>query len=151
MEKAKLFHHLKVVVISVAIYATMSFIGPKIVFVAGESMLPTYENGDFLILSTYASPSVGDVIVVRTDSTKNVVKRIVGVSGDTIELIDGQLYRNDRIVIEEYIIKDHTNMEPVIVPDGMIYVLGDNRPNSIDSRDYGPVPTEVILGKVRTK
>lgn len=78
------------------------------------------------------------------------IKRVIGKPGDTIEIKDGQLYRNGTLIEESYIREPMHVAAPkkVTIPSGQVYVLGDNRNNSSDSRYIGPVPISHVLGKV---
>lgn len=89
------------------------------------------------------------VIQGKEPSRANWVKRVVGEPGDVIEFIGGQLYRNGELVVESYIYEpmQMPNLR-VVVPEESVYVLGDNRNNSEDSRAIGPVPYSHIRGKV---
>ncbi len=97
-------------------------------------------------------PSFGDVVLAREpDSGQLVVKRVVGVPGDSVGIEDGALVRNGEIVVEAY-----TNQRdmagfyfgPDPVPPGHVFLLGDNRFTSSDSRAYGPVPISGLEGRV---
>jgi signal peptidase I len=80
--------------------------------------------------------------------TTPYVKRIVATEGETLELRKGKLYINGKRINEPYIIPDNANFGPVVVPEGMCYGFGDNRPNSRDSRFFGPIPYRAIIGRV---
>ncbi len=98
----------------------------------------------------FHAPRRGEVIIFRypRDITRDFVKRVVGVPGDTVELKRGQLYVNDVLIDEPYITSpDSRNVERLLVPENAYYVLGDNRRVSNDSRDWGPVPTDNIVGR----
>lgn len=95
------------------------------------------------------SPLIKFITTEEQNETELWIKRVVGLAGDTIQFKDQQLYRNDILLEEEYI-KENMNQADftIIIPDGHIYVLGDNRNRSRDSRDIGPIPEENIVGKV---
>ena len=96
------------------------------------------------------TPSYGDFIAFTypLDSSKEFLKRVIGVPGDTIELDRGQVIRNGEPLDEPYIVNsDRRSIKPVKVPEGSYYVLGDNRPVSNDSRNWGFVPEEHIIGR----
>jgi signal peptidase I len=77
------------------------------------------------------------------------VKRVIGLPGDRLEFKQGHVYRNGEMLVEEYLNKAMTRgFEPLIVPDGHIYVMGDNRNQSSDSRVVGPIPIANIQGRV---
>ncbi|SFI58556.1 signal peptidase I [Thermoflavimicrobium dichotomicum] len=134
--------------------------GVALSVVNGTSMQPTLQDGDQLVINKLRflidSPKIGDVITFKDPSQTHrfLVKRVIGVSGDTIEIRKGILYRNGRKVTEPYInsrIEDG-DFGPVIVRENTVFVMGDNRHRwaSRDSRypSVGLVPYELIDGKV---
>ena len=79
------------------------------------------------------------------------IKRIVGLEGDRVAVLDGVLFVNGEKVREGYVDYEHTDSTfygPTEVPEGYVFVMGDNRSNSLDSRTYGPIPEEDLLGEV---
>ncbi len=131
----------------------------RLIDVAGHSMEPTLQNGDKVIVSCRVSRyEPGDIVVLRKDSFKDepIVKRIIAVGGQTVDIdFDaGVVYVDGKALDEPYIYEptrraiDFT--EPVTVPDGCVFVMGDNRNNSQDSRLslIGCVDTRYIIGKV---
>ena len=107
------------------------------------------------IVST-GEPQRGDIIVFPypEDPSQDYIKRVVGIPGDVLEIRDKQLYRNGEAVQEAYI--KHTdatlmgrrdNMPPTTVPSGKVFVMGDNRDQSMDSRFWGFVNKDTIVGK----
>jgi signal peptidase I len=107
----------------------------------------------------FHKPAVGDVVVFRppprAGRTQLFIKRIVGVSGDTIEIRNGDLYRNGVAVMDEDYIKrspssrmSTQSLRPFKIPPGHVFVMGDNRDHSSDSRAWGPIPVENIKGQV---
>ena len=152
----------KEIVIAVIIAAIiLTFI--KRIVVRQSSMEPTFYSGDYIFISKQAyrlfgEPERGDVIVFRTDmkdennKDKNLIKRIIGLPGDTVEIIGGYVYLNGKLIDEPYLNEQGISgeMDEVIVPDGKLFVMGDNRGVSQDSRDVlvGCVDEQNILGKV---
>lgn len=110
--------------------------------VVGDSMNPTLENGDIVFS---LSPKIkqyerGDIVTIDSVSAgKNIIKRIIGVGGDTVRIETGKVYVNGALLKENYINRWETEIEPmeVKVPKGYIFVLGDNRDVSRDSRELG--------------
>ena len=95
-------------------------------------------------------PVRGEVVVFRSprDQNRDFVKRVIGLPGDTVEIVDGTVYVNGLQLVEPYLDrKDNTTMSPVEVEPGTVFVLGDNRGSSNDSRSWGPVPTENLIGR----
>lgn len=128
--------------------------------VIGNSMHPTYKNGEYLMANkiTYRlkDPQRGDVIIFKYSDTQDFIKRVIGLPGDTVMLKDGQLYINNKLLDESNYLNDsvYTNGgdflkegESKTVPEGEYFVCGDNRPHSSDSRTFGSVSKEDIKGK----
>ncbi|MGH2739007.1 MAG: signal peptidase I [Actinomycetota bacterium] len=84
-----------------------------------------------------------------SDPNQDFIKRVIGLPGESIEVKNGRVFVNGELLPEPYIhAKDHSNFGPYVVPDGHFFVMGDNRPNSQDSRSaLGPIPEEKIVGK----
>lgn len=131
----------------------------RMVGVEGGSMLPTYEDGDWVIVSAMTPGGVerGDVVVAVQPWERNVpiIKRVVGVGGDTVDIdfASGEVSVNGEVLVEDYIAeKTHLYYDvefPVQVEEGKLFVMGDNRNNSIDSRSsqIGLIDERYILGK----
>ena len=128
-------------------------------YVDGSSMQPTLnggvenvvKDGDKLLVVKLGKITRGDIIVLRPEgNTYDVVKRVIAVAGDFVEIKDGVLYLNDQPQTESYIKEPMTipDMEKTLVPAESIFVLGDNRNHSLDSSEYGPVSLDVVKGKV---
>ncbi len=112
--------------------------------------LPFVDVEEEQTLFAFHPPRRGEVIIFRypRDITRDFVKRVVGLPGDTVELKGGQLFVNNVAVEEPYITRPDTrSVAPTVVPEDSYYVLGDNRRVSNDSRDWGPVPTDNIVGR----
>ncbi len=147
------------VLVCFVIFFTQILIGVK---VYGPSMQPTLETGDYLFVCTLTQPEHGDIVVVPNPNQSNangkyLIKRVIGLPGDTIMAEDGILYRKgpndaDFAVVEEDFLGepwiDHNDIAPEIVEPGHIYVLGDNRNNSSDSRALGQFSIDEMLGVV---
>ena len=118
----------------------------------GSSMNPTLLDGEYLIINnvTYLldDPQQGDIVVFRHPRNElNLIKRVVGVPGDHIEINNGTVWVNG-VVQEEPFIADSPNYAGSWdVPEGQLFVLGDNRNNSSDSHSWGFFPEENLLGK----
>lgn len=88
-------------------------------------------------------------LFIRNRNEHMWVKRVVGLPGDSLEIRNGYLYRNGQMLREDYIKEEMIlGLDPVNVPEDHVYVLGDNRNHSSDSRIVGPIPTRNIQGKV---
>jgi signal peptidase I len=115
-----------------------------------RKFLPFIEDDQEPAVYPFHGPNRGEIIVFRfpRDPSRNFIKRIIGVPGDTVELRNGQVLLNDAVIDEPYLTRrDFSTMAPVTVPPGNYFVLGDNRPASEDSRVWGFVPEENIIGK----
>lgn len=122
--------------------------------VDGPSMEPTLWDGESLIVYKLAyrfgAPKRGDVVVFRypLNPEKDYVKRCVAVGGDTVEMRVGRLYVNGQLIPEPYVnYPGLTEMKSITVPEDSIFVLGDHRTNSEDSRVFGPVNLSLLKGK----
>ena len=149
-------------IFEMVIWCTVIIAGIKIFFcfyklpeVQGSSMEPTYYNGDVLLARVTKDVSHNDIVVVWSDNfDEYLIKRVIGVAGDHIEINNGVLKRNGEIVVEEYLNEKSwgadTNLD-VIVPEKTIFIMGDNRNHSADSRTIGCVSTDNIYGRVVKK
>jgi signal peptidase I len=149
-------------VLSIIIAAIVAFVIKgfliDIIQVSGTSMLPNLSDKDRLVIekiSLYThNYKRGEIIIFKpNDVTKDIyIKRIVGLPGDKVEIKNGEVYVNNEKLDESYLKPDmFTGAEPnqfsnLIVPDNCLYVLGDNRVVSEDSRYIGPIPIENIKG-----
>jgi signal peptidase I len=91
---------------------------------------------------------IGETLHLTHRGTEPFVKRVIATEGETLQLKQGQLYINGKKINEPYIVKDNSDFGPVKVPKGTFYGLGDNRPNSRDSRFFGPIPYRAVIGRV---
>lgn len=136
-----------------------SFIRPTLV--RGLSMFPTLEENDYLLIYRQAYrqelPQFGNIIVFKSHllqtngKEKDLVKRVIGTPGDHVVVSDGNVYVNDELLVESYINGNYTDgYVDELVPEGFIFAMGDNRPNSLDSREpsVGMIPLDKIIGKV---
>ncbi len=130
--------------------------------VKGASMVPTFDSGDYIFTSkvTYRLRSLnrGDIVVFHAPRNPDIeyIKRIIGLPGDTIMVSAGQVYLNNKVLNETYL-NSSTGLwqggylaenQVLKVPNGQIFVMGDNRNRSSDSREFGPVPISSIVGQV---
>ena len=136
----------------------MQFVCPTIV--KEDSMQPNIYENDYLILAKkaymFSEPERGDVIVFKSDvedakhHKKLLIKRIVGLPGETIEIVNAQTYIDGELFVEDYI-KDQTDwqgVDRITLSEDEYFVMGDNRRVSLDSRGLGPVNEDRIKGKV---
>jgi signal peptidase I len=128
----------------------------EIILVVGESMVPTLDDGDRVFVSKIVyiigEPERGDLVIFKTpeDGRTSYVKRLIGLPGDQVRIEDGVVYVNDEPLAEPYIAEQpYNDFALETVPEDKIFVLGDNRNHSKDSRDYhvGFVPMDNLVGK----
>jgi signal peptidase I len=118
------------------------------------SMRPTLEEGDRILLNRlvyhFRAPARGDIIVFHSpiNDNEDLVKRIVGVAGDRVAVTGGKLYVNSVAQNEPYLLEQDFSgeMAETLVPTGEVFVMGDNRNDSGDSRLFGPISTTSIIG-----
>lgn len=140
----------------VVVFVVDAFVA-KAVIVQSVSMNDTLvENDRLLALKLYGEIKSGDIVVFHNSDTKDFIKRVVATGGDKIDIDfeKGEVYVNDKLINEPYI-KQPTRVRldfegPVIVPEGYLFVMGDNRNHSNDSRDknVGLISEEKVFGKV---
>jgi len=130
--------------------------------VKGSSMVPNLSEGDYIFTSkiTYKFRDMkrGDVVVFRSPSNPDIefIKRIIGLPGDKVMVRDSKVYVNDSIIQENYInantpLANNGFLQegiPITVPENHIFVMGDNREVSSDSRIFGPIPISSLIGQV---
>lgn len=162
-----------IVIAVVLIFAIRTFLFVSFT-VDGESMDPTLEDGDRVIVNKFIDNFNGydmdDLIVFNSEAGPAYVKRVIGEAGDTVEMIDKQVYVNGEAVNQDYVAHtgdsyldnfilsdlpsgsgDDSEVGVDEIPEGKLLVLGDNRPVSRDSRDFGLVDEEEVIGKVQLR
>lgn len=159
VDKYELMEWIKTIFIAVIVALCIKSFVFNTTLVIGESMYPTLQEKDRLFINKYSIPfkgyNRGDIVILRAPDVRNksYIKRVIGVVGDTIEIIDGKVYLNGKMLEESYIEKDsytHTYYEEKWeVPEGYVFVLGDNRREwaSKDSRFFGCIPVSSLKGK----
>lgn len=124
-----------------------------------SSMEPAVPAGEHVLVSAWpywrSEPQVGDIIAFQYPSNPTVadLKRVVAIGGSTVAIRDGTIYVDGKALQEPYLsarphlAHDSLEMSATQIPSGAFFVMGDNRDASRDSRDYGPIPRDRILGK----
>lgn len=142
-----------VIVVPIRVFVAQPFV------VDGESMYPTFEGGDYLIVDQlsykFSEPKRGDVIVFRYPNKETVfyIKRIIGLPGETVAIDHGKvsITKTDGTTLtleEPYVVtEDATYSSSTALGKDQYYVMGDNRPRSSDSRTWGALPKRDIMGR----
>ncbi|HEY3677063.1 MAG TPA: signal peptidase I [Candidatus Tumulicola sp.] len=122
--------------------------------VSGLSMAPHISSGEYVLVNTFAykfaGPKRGDIVAFRHDDGARAVyiKRVIGLPGDRIRIDGGVVFIDGSALPEPYVrFPDRRSLAEVTIPDGDVYVLGDNRAGSEDSRLFGPVPDDKLIGR----
>ncbi len=158
-KKSESWEWIKAILIAVILmFIIRQFIFAPVV-VDGESMFPTLEDRDRMIVSKinyrFGEPKRFDIIVFHAPSGKDYIKRVIGLPGDKVEYRNDTLYINGEEIKEPYLDELKVMYGGAVtndfiadeIPEDHVFVLGDNRPESRDSRSIGPVPFEEIVGK----
>jgi signal peptidase I len=131
-------------------------------YIPTGSMEPTLAVNDRVLVNKLAyrlgDPERGDIIVfdappsARTDDVQELIKRVIGLPGETIESRDGRIYIDGQLLEEPYLTDEHRDnlgepIGPILIPEGHYFVMGDNRPNSQDSRFFGVISDDAIVGR----
>jgi signal peptidase I len=151
---------LKFIVIAAVIILPIRFFVAQPFIVSGESMSPTFENGQYLIVDElsyhFEAPARGDVIVFRypKDPSQFFIKRIIGLPGETVTIHDNTVSVKETsgqtvALNEPYVVNQGDGSDATyVIPPGQYFVMGDNRPESSDSRVWGLLPAGNIVGRV---
>jgi signal peptidase I len=146
--------------ISIVVAVVLAFLIRQFVvelyIVDGPSMRPTLQSQQRLVVNKFIyrfrEPEKGEILVFQypRDPSRDFIKRVIAVPGDTVEIKEGRVLVNDQVLSEDYILeKTRGDYPKSTVPQGTVFVMGDNRNNSEDSRfaDVGFVPDALIKGK----
>lgn len=154
-KKSGFMEILEAVVVAVVLAALIRIFVFSPFYIPSGSMEPTLQIGDRIIVSKinyrFEEPERGDIIVFKfpLDPNRDFVKRVVGLEGETIAARDGVLYINGKRLEEDYLPQNinFPDFGPEKIPQGCYFMMGDNRNNSDDSRNWGPLPEEYIIGQ----
>ncbi len=154
------FDIVETVVIALAVFVIIYIFIASPHIIVGHSMDTSFSDGEFLLINElsyrFGEPQRGDVIVFKFDATHDYIKRILGLPGDKVEVMNGSLFLNGKQVDESaYVTKDNytsgldflADDKTITVPADKYFVLGDNRRESSDSRQWGFVDKSAIKGK----
>lgn len=143
---------LETVILAVVLYFGINAISAR-VRVDGLSMNPTLQHGEYVLVSRLAyktgMPERGDIIVFSfpMDERQDLIKRVIGLPGETISIHNGEVLVNGAKLAEPYIAQAPVYSGEWTVPAGQLFVLGDNRNDSKDSHQWGLLPVENVIGK----
>lgn len=148
----------KLIIVIIIILFLMIYV-VSVTQVVGNSMNSTLENGDVLILNKFkyrfTDIKRGDIISLEYADTKYLIKRVIGLPGDKVSIRDNTLYINGELYVENYLDEglvyddfDLSNLGYDTIPEDMYLVLGDNREDSLDSREIGLISKDEVIGKV---
>jgi signal peptidase I len=147
--------------VSAAVYAVLIVtFGFQVARVEGQSMKPTLEDQDRLIVNKLiyriSEPRRGDIVMLYypLNPEKSFVKRVIAEEGDSVRIVDGRVYVNDIPLKDDYVApeyRSHDDWGPRLIDEGYYFVMGDNRSNSSDSRAWGLVPKKYIIGKIQLR
>jgi signal peptidase I len=158
---AQLVEWLVVVAVAIACALLVQTFVVKQFAVSGNSMLTTLHNGDRVLVNRLSyrlhDPRRGDVVVLKrfdvANTERDLIKRVIGLPGESVEVRDCEVFIDGQRLIEPYL--DPTQapctspgqQNPFVVPPDEVFVMGDNRDNSGDSRMFGSVPYDLLIGR----
>jgi signal peptidase I len=144
---------LQTIILALLFYLVISLATARVV-VEGPSMRPTLLSGEWIVVNRltykFSSPQRGDVVVFLPPTnaqTDDLIKRVIGLPGEFLEIRDGSVWINGRMLEEDYISASTTPDNRWQLAAGEIFVMGDNRGLSLDSRSFGPVSISEVVGK----
>jgi len=143
-------------VVLFAVLVSVFYVSNTAIKVDGDSMLPSLMSGDHLLVTRgYTQPARGDVVsfsAVISGKPDDLIKRVVAIGGDTVEVFGDTVLINGQpepTTYQRITGTESFHIKPFSVPAGSVYVLGDNRPVSLDSRFFGPVRLADVKGRAR--
>ena len=157
MSNESIFEEIKDWVIAITIAVVLAFFIRYFIVelykVSGPSMQPTLMGDERLVVNKFIyrfkEPAKGEVLIFQSpaDPQKDYIKRVIGLPGDHISIEDGRVYVNGVYLNEPYIAEPPLSDYATRVPDDSLFVMGDNRNNSSDSRFWGPMPLTNLKGQ----
>ena len=156
--RAEVYDWIQCIIFALVFCVLLFVFAVRMVNVVGHSMVPTLEQSDKVVISNlFYHPKQGDVVVLRKQTLMQepIVKRIIATEGQTVDIDfdDGVVYVDGKALDEPYVnepVHDRENFEgKITVPEGCVFVMGDNRNRSLDSRSLmlGDVDTDLIMGR----
>ena len=134
-----------IIIIVIVVFVRTFIITP--VKVNGNSMYPTLRGNEIMLLNKLGNIERFDIVVIKLDDyDEELIKRIIGLPGETVEIKNNEVYINDELLEDEYGYGVTYNIDPITLGDDEYFVLGDNRIISLDSRSFGTVKRNEIKG-----
>lgn len=152
-EQNDLWEWLKSILVAVVLALVIRTFLLEVFLVQGESMLPTLQDRERLLVSKvqyyFREPEPGEIIVFKVSPERDFIKRVIATAGDEVRVDFDGVYVNGVRLQENYVLEKNNEklFGPEVVPEGYVFVMGDNRNNSMDSRSIGYVKLEEIKGK----
>lgn len=143
---------IETILLAVVLFVVINAVSAR-VRVDGFSMRPTLDNGEYVLVYKLAyqfnDPQRGDIVVFRfpLDPTQDLIKRVIGLPGDVVQVENGVVSVNDNVINEPYIAATPDYSGTWVVPPDQLFVLGDNRNDSSDSHAWGMLPMNNMIGK----
>lgn len=148
-------------IIGISVFTISYFFVAQLLIVTGDSMFPTFSDGEQLLaekVSIKTKPlERGEIIIFKSpnEPERLLIKRVIGLPNETIKIEGGKIFINDMELVEPYLTQGTTTEEgkiiggdiPYQIKPGTYILMGDNRDNSTDSRAYGSVPEDLIIGR----
>jgi len=155
------FDFLETIVVALSIFVVIYLFILQPHEIKGSSMEPNFHNNEYILTDKisyrFKDPQRGNIIVFKAPKNPDIdyIKRIIGLPGESVKIEKGDVYVNGQKLTEQYILDKSLlfpgsfmqEAVPVTVPPGEYFVMGDNRPHSSDSREFGPIPKKSIIGK----
>lgn len=153
------FDILQTIVLAAAMFVIVYLFIAQPHIVKGTSMEPNFLNGDYILTEKvsykFNDPQRGDIVVFEAPNRPNAdyIKRVIGLPGESLRIEDGLVYINNKLLPETYEPNDTESgqyikeNQEIVVPANTYIVLGDNRPHSSDSREFGPIGKDTIVGR----
>jgi signal peptidase I len=151
----------ELIIIGGAVFAFTYIFAGQLLRVTGDSMLPNFHDGEQIVAEKvtvkFENLKRGDIVIFQHPSNPDrlIIKRVIGLPGETIKLVNGQIFINGQILKEPYLTTESPTLSGNYIKDNVLYTiptdayifLGDNRSNSTDSRDWGPINKNLVVGK----
>lgn len=148
-----LLETIETILLALFLFLAINFVSARI-RVDGNSMQPNFHDGDYVVVNrlAYRTGEIvrGDVVVFPAPNNPELdyIKRVIALPGDLIAIYNGAVVVNGVTIEEDYLLEPQVgNYAERIVPEGMVFVMGDNRNNSDDSRNWGFLPIDQIIGR----